>query len=102
MAEMGPKFTEQLIDPSTWVDEYGDYLLRYALSFVRDKQIAEDLVQETFLAALQSRSAFGGNSSERTWLVGILKHKAIDHYRKARRQNQFEEGEDADLQDGFV
>jgi RNA polymerase sigma-70 factor (ECF subfamily) len=102
MADRGPEFAEQLVDPTTWVDEYGDYLLRYALSFVRDKQLAEDLVQETFLAALQSRSSFRGQSSEKTWLIGILKHKAIDHYRKTRRHSQFEDGEDADLQDGFV
>jgi RNA polymerase sigma-70 factor (ECF subfamily) len=94
--------SSQLSDPAIWVDEYGDYLLRYALSVVRDKQIAEDLVQETFLAALQCRASFVGHSSEKTWLVGILKHKAIDHYRKSRRHSQLEENEDADLQDGFV
>ncbi|MBZ5509027.1 MAG: sigma-70 family RNA polymerase sigma factor [Acidobacteriia bacterium] len=93
---------KHLVDPATWVDEYGDYLLRYALSFVRDKQIAEDLVQETFLAALQSRSSFIGQSSEKTWLVGILKHKAVDYYRKTRRHTQFDANEDSDAQDGFV
>jgi len=102
MADRSPEFAEQLVDPATWVDEYGDYLLRYALSCVRDKQVAEDLVQETFLAALQARSSFNAQSSEKTWLVGILKHKAIDHYRKARRHSQFDDGEDAGLQDGFV
>lgn len=100
--DRNPKSTEQLVDPATWVDEYGDYLFRYALSFVRDKQLAEDLVQETFLAALQSRSNFSGQSSEKTWLVGILKHKAIDHYRKTRKQSQLDEGEDGELKDGFI
>lgn len=74
-------------DPTTWVDQYGDSLFRYALSWVRDSQIAEDLVQETFLAALGSQANFGGESTERTWLFGILKHKIIDHYRAAKRQN---------------
>ena len=102
MEQRASHLAKQLSDPATWVDEYGDYLLRYALSVVRDKQLAEDLVQETFLAALQFRGSFGGHSSEKTWLVGILKHKAIDHYRKTCRQRQFEENEDVDLQDGFV
>jgi len=99
MAAKGP---ESVVDPAAWVDEYGDYLLRYALSFVRDKQIAEDLVQETFLAALQCRGSFSGQSSEKTWLVGILKHKAIDHYRVARRHTQMDEGADEEPKDGFV
>jgi RNA polymerase sigma-70 factor (ECF subfamily) len=77
--------THQLADPATWVDRYGDYLFRYALSFVRDRDLAEDLVQETFLAGLQSRAGFGQLSSEKAWLFAILKHKAIDHYRKHGR-----------------
>jgi RNA polymerase sigma-70 factor (ECF subfamily) len=94
--------TDQLADPATWVDKYGDYLFRYALSFVRNRDLAEDLVQETFLAALQSRDSFGQQSSEKTWLVGILKHKAIDHYRKNRRLSQLESDGETELQDAFV
>jgi RNA polymerase sigma-70 factor (ECF subfamily) len=77
--------TYQFGDPATWVDKYGDYLFRYALCFVRDRDLAEDLVQETFLAALQSYGSFGQRSSEKAWLFGILKHKALDHYRKHER-----------------
>lgn len=92
------------IDPTVWVDEYGDYLFRYALSYVRDKQVAEDLVQETFVAALQFHGTFGGRSSEKTWLVGILKHKAIDHYRRNRMNNQLSDLEDvrAGISRGFL
>ena len=68
--------------PETWVDQHGDYLYRYAISRVQDPALAEDLVQETFLAALKAREGFEGRSSERTWLTGILKHKIIDSYRK--------------------
>ena len=68
-------------DPSEWVDRYGDYLFRYAMLRLRDRSAAEDLVQETFLAALKNRGSFSGNSSESTWLVGILKHKIADHFR---------------------
>lgn len=75
-----------MTDPATWVDEYGDYLYRYALMRVRDKAQAEDLVQETLLAALQARKKFAGQSTVKTWLVGILKHKVIDYYRKHGRE----------------
>ncbi len=64
-----------------WVDEHGDYLFRFALSRLRKHEVAEDLVQETFLAALRARDRFAGASSERTWLVGILKRKIVDHLR---------------------
>lgn len=87
-AEMqGGHLPSHRCDPTVWVDQYGDSLFRYALSWVRDSQVAEDLVQETFLAALGSQASFGGESTERTWLFGILKHKIIDHYRVAKRQN---------------
>lgn len=73
-------------DPADWIDLYGDFLFRYAVARVRDPHHAEDLVQETLLAALQSRDNFESRSSERTWLVGILKHKIIDYFRKAQRE----------------
>jgi RNA polymerase sigma-70 factor (ECF subfamily) len=53
---------------------------------LRDRDLAEEAVQETFLAALKARHTFSGRSSERTWLVGILKHKVVDHFRKLSRE----------------
>ncbi|MCH7589670.1 sigma-70 family RNA polymerase sigma factor [PVC group bacterium] len=73
--------------PETWVDHYGDYLYRYALSRLRNAGLAENLVQETFLAALHSRDRFSGLSTEKTWLTGILKHKIVDHFRKNYREH---------------
>jgi RNA polymerase sigma-70 factor (ECF subfamily) len=81
---MGEETKKTVHDPSTWVDEHGDALFRYALLRVKDPGVAEDLVQETFLSALKGIERFRAGSSLRTWLVGILKHKIIDHYRKAR------------------
>jgi len=75
-----------LSDPEKWVEEHGDYLFRCALLRVRDQVIAEDLVQETLLAALQARERFAGQSSERSWMIGILKHKIIDRFRKDIRE----------------
>jgi RNA polymerase sigma-70 factor (ECF subfamily) len=71
---------------SSWVETHGDYLFNFAIGQVRDMDIAEDLVQETFLAALKSQDNFSGRSSERTWLVGILRHKIYDHLRKTCRE----------------
>jgi len=73
-------------DPTSWLDEHGDYLFRYALIRLRDPSHAEDAVQETLLAALKGYESFTGRSSERTWLVGILKHKLIDFFRKSSRE----------------
>ena len=70
------------INPNKWIDLYSDYLFNYTISRVSDKEIAQDLVQDTFLAGLKSMKNFKGEASERTWLISILKRKIIDHYRK--------------------
>jgi len=80
-------------DPSEWVDRYGDYLFRYGMLRLRDRSTAEDLVQETFLAALKDRGSYSGNSSESTWMVGILKHKIADHFRRQAREAPLEDGD---------
>lgn len=73
---------ENFIDPHQWVDKYADYLYSYAITRITDEEQARDLVQETFLAALEKAEKFEGRSSERTWLTGILKNKVVDVYRK--------------------
>jgi RNA polymerase sigma-70 factor (ECF subfamily) len=86
---MNPKnsnIDRSTLNPEAWVDHYGDYLYRFALSLVRDPSVAEDLVQETFLAALSARKKYAGRSSERTWLTGILKHKIADYFRKKAKE----------------
>ena len=61
-------------------------LLKIAMLQLRNHAHAEDIVQETLAAALQGMKNFAGESSVRTWLVGILKHKVIDHFRRAKRE----------------
>jgi len=80
-------------NPDTWVDRYGDYLYRFALARIKDPTLAEDLVQETFLAALQGRKNFQHRAALQTWLTAILKHKIIDHL---RRKNRVQTVEDID------
>jgi RNA polymerase sigma-70 factor (ECF subfamily) len=62
------------------------YLLRFASLQLRNAQAAEDVVQETLLAALAGESSYRGQSNLRTWLTGILKHKVIDAIRKSGRE----------------
>ena len=70
------------LDPNNWVSLYSDYLFNYTITRVNDREIAQDLISETFLAGLKSMSNFKGEASERTWLIAILKRKIIDYYRK--------------------
>ncbi|MFJ4290712.1 sigma-70 family RNA polymerase sigma factor [Cupriavidus sp. NPDC089707] len=62
------------------------YLLRFARLQLRDEVLAEDAVSETLLAVLEHPDRFAGQSSLRTYLVGILKHKLIDSLRSGRRE----------------
>lgn len=82
-------------DPGGWVDRHGDLLYRYAVLRLRSPDLAADVVQETFLEALRARASFSGRSTERTWLVGILKHKIVDHFRRSGRRQSLENGQHA-------
>jgi RNA polymerase sigma-70 factor (ECF subfamily) len=73
------------MDGDAWVDAHADALFRYALTRLRRREDAEDAVQETLLAALTAKRAFRGDSSERTWLIGILRHKIVDRIRADSR-----------------
>jgi RNA polymerase sigma-70 factor (ECF subfamily) len=88
--------------PADWVDTHGDALFRYALLQLRDRDAAEDAVQETLLAALRSREHFAGTSSERTWLIGILKHKLADHWRRLGREAPLDLPPDPEQSDALL
>ena len=75
-----------LLEPERWVEAHGDALFRFAALRVRNHAVAEDLVQETFLAGIKAKDSFGGRSSERGWLFGILRNKLIDYYRLQARE----------------
>lgn len=76
----------ELLNPERWLAEHGDTLFRYALSRLCNTEQAEDMVQETLLAALESREKFEGRASERNWLMGIAKHKIVDLLRQRYRE----------------
>ena len=60
-------------------------LLRHARLLVSDRDLAEDLVQETLIAVLRGHEAHRGESTLTTWAVAILRHKAADWYRSPGR-----------------
>src|SRR5262245_10646128 len=82
-----------------WLTNHGDYLFNLAVGQLRDPFVAEDVVQETFLAALKARDRFSGRLSDRTWLVGILRHKIYDHLRKVCRERPVRSSEISVRQD---
>jgi len=73
---------ENTIDPTKWISAYSDYLFNFTITRVNDREVAKDLVQDTFVAGLKSMKNFKGEATERTWLISILKRKIIDHYRR--------------------
>ena len=86
-----------------WLNQHGDYLYRFALARLRNPHLAEDVVQETFLAAIKSPN-FAQQSAPRTWLTGILKHKIIDVMRKNVREvvaSDLMSDEDANMDEFF-
>src|SRR5918911_1258058 len=84
------------------VAKHRDYLYRYALLQLRDASRADDVVQETLLAAVESPERFSGRSSLRTWLTGILKHKIIDVFRKQARERTVEAPADIESDEEYA
>jgi RNA polymerase sigma-70 factor (ECF subfamily) len=92
---------QQEMDPEKWVDRFGDILFRFALLRVGNPGLAEDLVQETLCSAFESQKWFSGRSTEKTWLVGILKHKIADYFRRSGREAvQADSGGLPEVEDG--
>jgi RNA polymerase sigma-70 factor (ECF subfamily) len=90
-----PNPNESITSASNNIDElvsrHAEALYCYAIMRVGEKDLAEDMVQETLLAALQSWENFAGDSSERTWLIGILRHKILDFFRQHREMEQVDD-----------
>ncbi len=94
---------QTLSESQLMIDAHGDALYRYALLRVRNPHVAEDLVQETFLAALQGTYRESGEAAERRWMMGIMKHKLVDYYRRTAREPIMdnERGQGAPADDAF-
>lgn len=82
---------ESLSAAETWVERYGDALFRFAMMRTGKEPVAEEIVQETFLAAIAGRKNFRNESTVSTWLFAILRRKIADHFRRQHRdQSAFE------------
>ncbi len=65
-------------------------LLRFALLQLRNAALAEDVVQDALIAVLEQPQRFAGQSTLRTYVTGIMKHKIIDALRSTGRERQFD------------
>ena len=82
------------------LDKHRPHLIKFAMVQLRNATYAEDVVQDTLVAAVQGAERFAGQSSVRTWLIGILKHKIMDHFRRQSREAPLPDlDEDASLED---
>lgn len=85
---MNPPADRSSTDPSQWLDAHGDALYAYALRRLGSPADAEDAVQDCLVAGLGAARPFRGDSAERSWLVGILKHKVLDALRARYRRKE--------------
>jgi RNA polymerase sigma-70 factor (ECF subfamily) len=86
------------LNPLQWTDLYADDMYRYAYFCLNgDETLACDLVQDTFLSALEKKDTFKGIASEKTWLFAILRNKIIDHYRKKKARNEISLDDDDNM-----
>lgn len=92
---------EVIIQPEKWVDNYANAMYRYLMLRVKYKEVAEDIIQETFIAALSSKNKFEGKSSEKTWLFSIMKFKIADYYRKHYKNSNAENNSDESFLDNY-
>ncbi len=83
------------IDPEQWLELHGNTLFAYAMSVLRNRESAEEAVQETFVSALRNLEQFRGKGTEGAWLMGILKRKVIDQLRSCTKQPASLEGDDS-------
>lgn len=87
---MGTLAAPSLINSNT-IQELSPSLFAFAYRAVRQREEAEDLVQDTWISALRTVPSFEGRSSLRTWLVSILRRRIADRFRRERRSELLEE-----------
>lgn len=73
------------VDVEEMFRRHAPALGRYLVAMVRDRALAEDLLQDTFHDALRARSRQGSIEDERAWLYGIARHRALAALRRSRR-----------------
>jgi RNA polymerase sigma-70 factor (TIGR02943 family) len=88
-----------------WVNDYNDGLFSWAFYKTSSKETAEDLVQDTFLAAYNKIDSFKSKSQPKTWLFSILNNKIVDYYRlsakTAKKTVSLSEDKGHEISEGF-
>lgn len=77
--------THAAAHPELDLESFRRDLLRFAALQLRDETLAEDVVQETFIAALDGMARFDGRAALKTWVFSILKNKIVDVLRTRGR-----------------
>lgn len=78
------------------VNQHHGALIRMAMGYVADREVAEEVVQDTWMVVIESLDRFEGRSSLRTWIFGILIHKAKDRGVREKRHATFSSFESFD------
>lgn len=78
------------------VNRHHGTLIRMAMGYVADREVAEEVVQDTWMAVIEGLNRFEGRSSLRTWVCGILIHKAKDRGVREKRHTTFSDFESHD------
>ena len=78
------------------VNRHHSALIRMAMGYVSTREVAEEVVQDTWMAVVESLNRFEGRSSLKTWIFGILIHKAKDRGVRDKRHTTFSEFETLD------
>lgn len=86
-----PPYNKEWQQLSESIEVHHGALLRFARRKVASDDIAEEIVQDTWLAALNAIDSYAGRASIRTWLTSILRRKIADHYRSRRQFVSLEE-----------
>ncbi|UOQ42670.1 RNA polymerase sigma factor SigX [Halobacillus salinarum] len=69
-------------------EKYHQDLFQFVAYMVKDRQVAEDLVQEVYVKLIRSFHTYDGRSSEKTWLFSIARHVTVDYFRKQSRKRK--------------
>jgi RNA polymerase sigma-70 factor (family 1) len=69
------------------VDQHGESLIRLAFTYVKDRQVAEDIVQDVFMRAYEKRNDFKGDSTYKTYLFRITVNRSYDYLRSWTYKN---------------
>lgn len=78
------------------VTRHHSALIRMAMGYVADREVAEEVVQDTWMAVIEKLGRFEGRSSLRTWIFAIMIHKAKDRGVREKRHTTFSSFESVD------